>query len=381
MSMMTQLRRHLILCVGVTAFLGGVLVGCDPAPNQLLLTGTGGQGQTCVSTHQKIQVAGNLNPDLYGSFDLTRAPSMVNTENCVWVATLNGITAGDHFFKFVTDGAFDSPPDYGSDEVCRLELTGTIREVTGTGTAICITFPETGNYRFTLDEAALSYTIEQVQVDAPGILTGLVGFAGSPPAGLKAFVQVLEAGSLNAVASDSTATRFTFDELPAGDYRIRFSARGYLPDTISASVESGETTDTGTTTLRVGFVSAFTSIAIIGDFPTINWTPENAVEMTEVTPGIWRGTLTNTPGGEYFMKFRTNGDWESPNPDYTGTDVNETLQTSLTGPVRLTGVDFAGALHLQLPVGGQTFEFTLDEINLTYTIVPATAAPGTGVRR
>jgi hypothetical protein len=249
--------------------------------------------------------------------------------------------------------------------------------------ALQVNFPADGAYTFTLNEQALTYAIAPVVVTTPGTLTGTISFSGAPPAGLKAFVQVLVASSGLQTASDSTASRYTFNTLSAGDYKVRFSARGYLPDTIDVSVTSGQTTDAGNTELTSGYISAFTRIAVIGNFPTINWTPENEVVMTQISPGVWRGVVEGIPAGDYYMKFRTNGDWADPGnaPDYTGTDVNETLQTSLTGPVMLTSGLFSGALHIQIPAGSQNFEFTLDEQNLTYAIVEVTASgPGRVVR-
>lgn len=319
-------------------------------------------------------------------WDPAKQVAMTQVAPGVWTATVPGITTGCHYMKFRTNDNWETPdPDYGGidpAEACVHALTGAVALTTNNGNkALQAEFPEDGAYIFTLDEQALTFTLEKVQVTTPGTLTGTVSFSGAPAPGLKAFVQVLDGASGLPVAADSTASRYTFNTLAAGDYRVRFSARGYLPDTIDASVVAGQTTEAGNTELISGYNSAFSRIAVIGDFPTISWNPDNEVALTQVSPGLWRGVVTGIPAGEYYMKFRTNGNWETPDPDYTGTDVNETLQTSLTGPVMLTNGQFSGALHIQIPAGSQNFEFTLDEQNLTYTIVEVTASgPGRVVR-
>lgn len=334
------------------------------------------------SAFTKISVIGDF-PGI--GWDPLKQVDMTQVSPGVWTATVPGITTGCHYMKFRTNDNWETPDaDYGGTdplEACVESLTGPVGTTTTLNKALQVNFPADGAYTFTLNEQALTYAIAPVVVVTPGTLTGTVSFSGAPPAGLKAFVQVLVASSGLQTASDSTASRYTFNTLSAGEYKVRFSARGYLPDTIDVSVTSGQTTEAGNTELISGYISAFTRIAVIGDFPTIAWTPDNEVALTQVSPGLWRGVVTGVPGGDYYMKFRTNGNWETPDADYTGTDVNETLQTSLTGPVMLTSGLFSGALHIQIPAGSQNFEFTLDEQNLTYSIVEVTASgPGRVVR-
>lgn len=110
--------------------------------------------------------------------------------------------------------------------------------------------------------------------------------------------------------------------------------------------------------------SAFTTIAVIGDFPGIDWFEANQVPMTQVTPGVWKATVPGIPAGNHYMKFRTNNNWGTPDPDY-GSASDESCRPSLNGPTALS----AAALCIVFPMGTAAYEFTLDEINLTYAIV------------
>ena len=100
--------------------------------------------------------------------------------------------------------------DYGGTdplEACVESLTGPVGTTTTLNKALQVNFPADGAYTFTLNEQALTYAIAPVVVVTPGTLTGTVSFSGAPPAGLKAFVQVLVASSGLQTASDSTASR------------------------------------------------------------------------------------------------------------------------------------------------------------------------------
>ena len=113
------------------------------------------------SAFTTIQIVGE-----FTSWDPTEAPQMVQSPACVWTATVQ-VTAdmigAPKFFKFLTNGAFDTPPDYGGDESTLLTLPGTysIRPVSGQGTALKVQFPGAGTYVFTLDERRQQFTVAQ----------------------------------------------------------------------------------------------------------------------------------------------------------------------------------------------------------------------------
>lgn len=348
----TKVYRQAAVAAGDTADVGTVaLVPSTPG---------------CRSDYDKIQVAGDLNPDLYGSFDLTRAPEMTLNAQCVWEATLEGVTAGNHYFKFVTDGAFDNPPDFGGDEVCTSDLAGSVSLVSGQGTALCVTFAEAGDYVFQLDEKARSYNITKSGAGTPrGKLKGRIHFADDPSPLPEARVQLLKAGTTLAVDELDVTQAFSFSGVPVGDYDIRISAAGYQTTTVTGTVTANLTTDVGTVNLLVGYTSAFNKVEVIGDFPTVNWTPELAPDMVQDPPGVWKAVVNGVTAGNHYFKFRTNDNWESPDPDY-GTPTDETCRPELTGGVALI-TSSGSALCVTFPEAAN-YRFTLDERALTYTI-------------
>jgi hypothetical protein len=75
------------------------------------------------------------------------------------------ISAGLHYFKFVTDGSYDNPTDFGGDESVTLTAPladATTRLVGGTGTAFKVNFPTAGQYRFVLDERRFTFHIQPI---------------------------------------------------------------------------------------------------------------------------------------------------------------------------------------------------------------------------
>ena len=111
--------------------------------------------------------------------------------------TLN-LAAGSYNLKFVTDGAFDNPEDYGGDETT-LAVPGThpVELVSGIGTAISISVLSEGDYIFVLDERSLEFTATLIGGGtAEGTISGTVGFTGLNEAPFpQATVSLLVAGS------------------------------------------------------------------------------------------------------------------------------------------------------------------------------------------
>ncbi len=118
-------------------------------------------GVPCESEFSAIQVLGEFN-----DWNLPGVPSMIQVESCVWVDTMV-IGHGCYLMKFVTDGGFDSPADYGTctgeDNTCSVALSGDICSITGFGTALGkLNFTESGTYEFRLDEGKLTYSITKI---------------------------------------------------------------------------------------------------------------------------------------------------------------------------------------------------------------------------
>jgi arabinogalactan endo-1,4-beta-galactosidase len=118
------------------------------------------------SSHATVAVVGDFNAWTVA------APSMTQVSPCVWTDTL-AVTAGCWLFKFVTDGAWDTPLDYGSCDGehagCTAGTSGTSCLASGTGTAIGrVPFATSGAYLFRLDERDGSWAIEPLSVADAG---------------------------------------------------------------------------------------------------------------------------------------------------------------------------------------------------------------------
>lgn len=372
--MLKTSRRLLSGMIWLTAGLLMLQLGCDRAPGKLLLDpGGGGGGAGYKSKFTRIQVAGNLNPTLYGNFDLSKSPDMLSQGDGVWTAVVKGVSAGDHLFKFVTNGKFDDPLDYGSDEVCRPSATGTVIPVSGQGTAICVTFAAAGNYKVTLDEQTLKFKFEPYTVATPGTIAGTVTFENPPPAPLKAAVTVLTAGTQTVLAADSTASNgsFSIGDLPEGSYDVRFSASGYL-DSLKTNVQvaAGQTVNLGTIRLARGCTSAFSKIQVAGNLNTDlygNFDLTRSPELQKVAGCRWETTINTVTAGQHFLKLVTNGAFDNPK-DYGGEESNcLTLSAGfISAPVRqVSGT--GTALCINFPEAGN-YRFTLDEEALTLRI-------------
>ncbi len=113
-----------------------------------------------------LHVAGDFN-----GFTLADSTQMSLVALAVWeYAPSHPIAAGTYNLKFVTDGSFDNPTDYGGDESVTIVAPVTnadTRLVSGIGTALKVQIPSSGNYRFRLDERRLTFSVESVP--APGL--------------------------------------------------------------------------------------------------------------------------------------------------------------------------------------------------------------------
>ncbi len=99
--------------------------------------------------------------DLVGGFNLFTpgVDPMIQSPPCVWTRD-RFLNPGVFNMKFLTDGQFDTPPDYGGDETVTIDVPGggTVRPVSGPGTAIKISVANAGTYRFVLDERVQQWT-------------------------------------------------------------------------------------------------------------------------------------------------------------------------------------------------------------------------------
>ncbi len=114
----------------------------------------------------QINLLGNFNG--FPGAPFPDSTQMEQTALGVWTYPATGfaaqqIPAGIQNFKFVTDGAYDNPTDWGGDESVTLTVPLTNQPtslVSGTGTAIHANFPATGAYVFTLDERRGTFSVQ-----------------------------------------------------------------------------------------------------------------------------------------------------------------------------------------------------------------------------
>jgi hypothetical protein len=201
----------------------------------------------CVSANDSIQVAGQFTTP---PFDLSVSPRMTQVEGCIWEARVR-VAAGTHLFKLVTNGAFDSPSDYGGDEAVTLliDTDVPVREVSGTGTALKMQFPFDGDYLFRLDEERLVLRVSAG--DLSGDLAGVLVFEGRAGSMLpQADVDILR-GPIVVANTRSAALdgSFAVTSLDAGVYDIRCTpplrAPTHLDTTLAGVTVAGGLTHLG----------------------------------------------------------------------------------------------------------------------------------------
>jgi len=308
----------------------------------------------CSSDFTTIQIAGDFN-----GFNLADAPFMTQVA-CVWTDTLT-LSPATYNFKFVTDGSFDNPMDYGGTET-PLTVPGTYPTslVQGIGTAITISVLSDGDYEFVLDETVPEFTVRQLGgAAAEGSIVGSVGFTGISGAPLpRASVVLFQAGSSTALisaVSDTNSGAFAFASLPDGAYDVAVSAPCFEAQTRTAIEVSGTEVDLGEIVLAEG-ASAFTTIQMVGQFTDPPFDLSVSPAMAQDSACSWSATVTLDPGA-YLFKFVTDGVFDDPK-DYGG---DEQVVLTLPGTFATRQVSGQGtALNIEVTSGGE-YHFVLDE--------------------
>lgn len=307
-------------------------------------------GTTSVS---RIQIAGD-----FTSWDLGTAPDMTQTSSCVWADTVT-ISTGTYFFKFITDNAFDTPADYGGDEGLTLNQPGGPHDtylVAGPGTAIKTEVLVAGDYVFTLDEAAQTFTTTLLGGEPTGSVSGTVEFSGlSETPYPAATVKLMDgATTVRTTTSDPDTRTFSMTLVPDGTYSVEVSSPCFTTQVVSSVVVAGGNTDVGVVGLTAG-TSAFTNIQLAGEF-TGNFDLGQAPQMTQGPDCVWTTTVF-IAAGTYNFKLVTNGAFDSPN-DY-GWMESETYIAPGTFAVRpVSGL--GTAIRMQVDAD-DVYEFILDE--------------------
>lgn len=309
----------------------------------------------------------------------TSDPGMTR-DGSTWRDTLDigqwHVERGYQQFKFVTDRAWDIPPDYC---LCPSRLD----EYTALSGPVCLVdyglnlqliAPAAGAYAMTLDETALTFQASLVEAYAASITGTVTAGTAQAPGALSApaaTVYVVRAGGNVLAASagaDPATGAFAAGPLDGGTYNLYFVAPGYLEAAVlGVVVADGGTTDVGTVPMQSGCTTQWSAVQVVGDFNGWNiGTPSMTVNGC-----VWEDTLLVAAGCHY-MKFRTNNDWGNDYGTCTAQDPSCTVP--LTGATCLVSGELALG-RIQFPATDE-YRFVLDELNRTYVIQPL----GTPVR-
>lgn len=361
----TRLRfRRPILGLAMLLGLGAALwLGCRGNSPQLPLGPTGGLDDSCISELQLIQMVGDFTEPAWSIPD---SPALQLGPGCVWSVVVRFNTAGDHLFKFVTEGAFDNPQDFGWNEAqaLRVGADNPVLRVSGTGTGIKLTIPVAGCYLIRLFETELIFRADPTSCSTGGI-RGVVAFenATQPPlprARVQARQQGIESGADSSSADDGT---FEIIGLAAGTYDVRYRAFGYLDTTVTGVAVEESVVEIAPVTLRAGCISAFDSIQVVGQFTTPPFDLSVSPVMQQVEGCIWEAEVS-VAAGTHLFKLVTNGQFDTP-PDYGG-DEAVTLPIDSTFAVQ-SATGQGTAIRVDFPITA-IYSFRLDEAASTLRV-------------
>ena len=320
----------------------------------------------CESDHEIVEVLGDFN-------NWTPMGRMSQVEACVWEDTLTVVLEEPGplrlFLKFRTGGAWGVSPDFVNcgTEADTLELTGDL--CLGDGPlALGVEFPATGDYRFRVDESALTYEITLLAEVEVGGISGAVAFEGDPSPLPIATIEVLREGTQEIVRTGQSLASGLFEvgSIPVGLYDVVISSFGFTDQTVThVAVDAQELTPIGTITLAINEECEPVSptVQVVGDFNAWN---VNTPPMTRLDSCLFADTVqvAVTGGGQaHLMKFRTGNTWANP-PDY-GTCLTE-ADTLFGGGCTQPAAD-GPALRVWFAQTGN-YEFRLNEENRTFAV-------------
>lgn len=242
----------------------------------------------CVSAYNNIKVVGtNTDP----IFNVATAPALTQIAPCVWIDTLTLASAritGTFEWKFVTNNAFDNPPDYSTTDGGQID---------GLENSLAFAAPGSANLDADVPPDYLDRTLVCVldeSVDPPTY----------------AFKKIEES---TATFSSTADGRFTISGLVPGTYRLRVRPPTGAPvnltvDVGNANVELG--------TVQVGAPAGSISgelefePTLFPDLANPPWPPvrvvllQGGIEMDEVTTTRTDKTFSfgNLPAGDYRVR-------------------------------------------------------------------------------
>ncbi|MBN1827399.1 MAG: hypothetical protein JW958_14155 [Candidatus Eisenbacteria bacterium] len=328
----------------------------------------------CVSVATTIHVLGEFNGWSEALF--TSDAGMDQVESCLWRDTIDvpPSVLPEPEFKFVTDGNYTTPPDYVLCDGEEYDSLGGPVCLLGEGSPpnLVLTDADTpGRYQFTLDEDSLVYRAKILE-EFTATIGGTIAYdSGLEPPFPAITVSATKDGGATAFASVSVNPStgvFTLRGLDAGTYAVAIDGSNMRDTTLAGLVvTAGGTLDLGTITVtEITCQSEFYRIQVVGDFT--GWgTPPQGPDMTEIEPCTWVVNIEIDEGCHLF-KFVTNGSYDNP-PSYGCCDGETECDpgTSMSGDVCLGSGQGTAIGYINFTSSG-TYEFRLDEGNLTYAI-------------
>ncbi len=303
----------------------------------------------CISSYSSIKVVGtNTDP----IFNVATAPALTQLAPCVWVDTLTLVAAritGTFEWKFVTNDAFDNPPDYSTTDGSQID---------GLENSLAFASPGSANLDADVPADFLDHT-----------LVCLLDESASPPN--YAFRRIEDA----AAAFSSTADgRFTISGLVPGTYNLRVRPPTGAPVNMTVTVGNANV-DLGTVQVGApaGSISGQLEFdpALFPDMAAAPWPPvkvqlyQGGILQEEFTTSRTDRTFSfgNLPAGDY--KVRADANLFAPD----SADVTVSAGNVDAGTLTLAA-DF-NELASDMHVAGDFNDFTLaDSTRMALTAIP-----------
>jgi hypothetical protein len=326
----------------------------------------------CSSDFSTIQMIGEFN-----GWDISTAPHLTQIEGCIWSADIE-FDGSSFFFKFITDGNWDNPEDFGSSTQDQVDIPGsfTAEKVSGGDTALEAIVAAPGTYTLTLDETQDPVVVTALPAGSGGTTGGIKGvldyqgITGMPA--IPARIAVIDGGmQVASTTADSLTGAFQIRNLTEDSYTVVISALCYENEQIPVVVPN-YTVDLGTIPLQPG-PSPHNSISLAGSFNGY----DTGATMTEAPQCIWSYTPSSPlPVGIYDFLFVTNGVFFFPSDYGQTTGIILTVPAGETAASTVELVDGLATIRIQVEQEDR-YRFVLDERTQRFSVSSASAG-GTG---
>jgi hypothetical protein len=359
----------------------GWLFRIDPATGVSTTLGPSGFGAItglmlgveCHSAFTQVQFAGSFTTPAY---DLTASPQMTNVGGCTWRCVVH-LEPGTYRMKFVTDGALDTPPDYGSEFGPRFQRVPggpfATQLISGNGTDLYMEVVNPDEYTITLNESSKTWGATAAAGVPSGEILGMVRYDAGfdfPPFPFTTVSLYRDTTLVLWNILSRYNSSFSFGGLAPGDFNLKVTANGYATAKVGpVSVADATIVVPDITLLSVP--STHSRIDVVGDF---NGYSIGASPMVQALNGFWVGPPIHLIAGERLLRFVTDGVFDSPN-DY-GTDGSVgTIPIPGSGGTALNSGP-ASYIHLYASHSG-LYQMQLDERNLRFEVIELPPPPPT----